>query len=863
MSFAEARARLKTADRPPRHRSPRRSGDSRSLAPAPSSVCDGDGHTAGAADRRRCPAAPSSAMCHSPSLRGIAAAQPVVAPPEVTPRPLLQLMNSAREFVINQLALVDADRRGRRPAVAQRPGARGPSVPVGRHHGGRLRHAAAAAHRARSPSRCSRWATARCWSAPSSSCAASGIRRVRRHALISRPTRSPRHFGDGQRLRRRHQLPLRGSPAGHRRRAATARGACRSPLLVLNGDILTGVAFADMLAFHREHGAELDGGCARAAICEVPYGVLDCAGGRVRAIREKPHQHVPDQRRHLSARAVGPARASRTRRRFDMTDLIQRLLDAGRRVGCFPIVEYWLDIGQPADYVQAQTDVQHREVSARCALLVTGGAGYVGSTLVPLPAGTRPPRPRARLAAPRRGVAARHLDPSRTSSFGAGDVQRSRRPCGTPRRRRRRSCISQPSSAIRPARASPSLARAVNLEALARAAGRGAARPGVRRFVFASTCSNYGRMSDPAVYVDETSGSRPCRCTRRPRWPSSRRSCWRTATAVAATPLRFATVFGVSPRMRFDLTVNEFTARAHAPAGSCRCSESSSGGPTCMCAMPRTRSRGCSRHPPRRSPAGCSMSDRTEQNYQKQQLVDLIRPYAPDAEVEYVHKAEDPRDYRVSFSRIGERARIHVASRTVPDGIAEVAALLESTERWPTGPRRGSAIADRRGRSSPCVRRKWRGNEWRYVKECLDTGWVSSVGAYVDRFEADAGRRGRHAIRGRHAVRYGGAAHRASRRGRRAGRRSAGLDADVHRAGQRHPLRRRVAGLRGRRADVLADGRRKGRRVSRGPVRLAGRRPPEPGDGSSRSGDPAGARPRSSGGHGAVHWPQLASSSLP
>lgn len=27
------------------------------------------------------------------------------------------------------------------------------------------------------------------------------------------------------------------------------------------------------------------------------------------------------------------------------------------------------------------------------------------------------------------------------------------------------------------------------------------------------------------------------------------------------------------------------------------------------------------------------------------------------------------------------------------------------------------------------------GNEWKYVKECLDTGWVSSVGAYVDRFE--------------------------------------------------------------------------------------------------------------------------------
>lgn len=29
------------------------------------------------------------------------------------------------------------------------------------------------------------------------------------------------------------------------------------------------------------------------------------------------------------------------------------------------------------------------------------------------------------------------------------------------------------------------------------------------------------------------------------------------------------------------------------------------------------------------------------------------------------------------------------------------------------------------------------GNEWKYVKECLDTNWVSSVGAFVDRFEAD------------------------------------------------------------------------------------------------------------------------------
>lgn len=34
-----------------------------------------------------------------------------------------------------------------------------------------------------------------------------------------------------------------------------------------------------------------------------------------------------------------------------------------------------------------------------------------------------------------------------------------------------------------------------------------------------------------------------------------------------------------------------------------------------------------------------------------------------------------------------------------------------------------------------------RGNEWRYIKECLDTNWVSSGGAFVDRFESEIAKR--------------------------------------------------------------------------------------------------------------------------
>lgn len=39
--------------------------------------------------------------------------------------------------------------------------------------------------------------------------------------------------------------------------------------------------------------------------------------------------------------------------------------------------------------------------------------------------------------------------------------------------------------------------------------------------------------------------------------------------------------------------------------------------------------------------------------------------------------------------------------------------------------------------SAPLHEPRFQGNEWEYVKECLDTGWVSSVGKFVDRFERD------------------------------------------------------------------------------------------------------------------------------
>jgi nucleoside-diphosphate-sugar epimerase len=67
----------------------------------------------------------------------------------------------------------------------------------------------------------------------------------------------------------------------------------------------------------------------------------------------------------------------------------------------------------------------------------------------------------------------------------------------------------------------------------------------------------------------------------------------------------------------------------------------------------------------------------TDQNFQKQQLVEMMRPHAPDAVIEFVHKTEDPRDYRVSFSRITDQLGFRI-TRTVEQGIAEIAHLVRS-----------------------------------------------------------------------------------------------------------------------------------------------------------------------------------------
>jgi len=353
MSFAEARARLKTAVIAPAASIAEAVRRLEIAGTGALLVCDGDGTLRGLltdGDVRR---AILGHVSFTEPCGGIAAAQPVVAPPDVTPEAALQLMNSAREFVINQLALVEPTgvavglllRSDLAPldqlslsAVIMAGGFGTRLLPLTEHIPKPLLPVGDRPLLDRTIGQMRR----------------AGIRRV----VVSTHFQADQittHLGDGTSRGVAISYLSEDRPLGTAG-ALRLLGEVSEPLLVVNGDILTGIRYDDMLAFHREHGAEVTVG-VRQCDLEVPYGVLECAGARVRAIREKPHQTFlinagvyllePTAQREIPVAG-----------RFDMTDLIQRLLDAGRRVACYPIVEYWLDIGQPADYVQAQTDVQ-------------------------------------------------------------------------------------------------------------------------------------------------------------------------------------------------------------------------------------------------------------------------------------------------------------------------------------------------------------------------------------------------------------------------------------------------------------------------------------------------------------------------
>jgi len=183
-----------------------------------------------------------------------------------------------------------------------------------------------------------------------------GIRRVN-ITTHYKPEKISDHFGDGSAYGVELKYVNEDRPLG----TGGALGlidAPTEPVLVINGDILTQVDFRAMLAYHQEHQAIMTVAVKQYEI-KVPYGVIECEGPRICALKEKPQMHfLVNAGVYLLEPKVYEFIPNGEH--FNMTDLIQWLLDADHIVASFPIIEYWLDIGQLKDYEKVQDDVKQR-----------------------------------------------------------------------------------------------------------------------------------------------------------------------------------------------------------------------------------------------------------------------------------------------------------------------------------------------------------------------------------------------------------------------------------------------------------------------------------------------------------------------
>jgi NDP-sugar pyrophosphorylase family protein len=126
--------------------------------------------------------------------------------------------------------------------------------------------------------------------------------------------------------------------------------------LVMNGDILTDLDYAQLLESHRESQAPITV-ATYAREVRIDFGVLETADRSVTGFTEKPTLSYtvsmgvyaiskPTLRRYPAGQAFG----------FD--DLMKDLLARGEAPASFPFDGYWLDIGRPDDYDRANAEFE-------------------------------------------------------------------------------------------------------------------------------------------------------------------------------------------------------------------------------------------------------------------------------------------------------------------------------------------------------------------------------------------------------------------------------------------------------------------------------------------------------------------------
>jgi len=128
-------------------------------------------------------------------------------------------------------------------------------------------------------------------------------------------------------------------------------------ILVTNSDLLTNLDYEHFFLEFLKQDADL----AVVTIpyhVKIPYGVLETNNDHVINLKEKPtYTYYSNGGIYLMKKEVLNRIPEETR--FDATDLMEALLKDNKKIFSYPLLGYWLDIGNPEDYEKAKNDINH------------------------------------------------------------------------------------------------------------------------------------------------------------------------------------------------------------------------------------------------------------------------------------------------------------------------------------------------------------------------------------------------------------------------------------------------------------------------------------------------------------------------
>jgi len=173
----------------------------------------------------------------------------------------------------------------------------------------------------------------------------------------------------------------------------------------------------------------------------------------------------------------------------------------------------------------------------------------------------------------------------------------------------------------------------------------------IDRFIFTSTCSNYGLRNNDTL-ADETSELNPQSLYAETKVEFEKYILNNIKSLdYSSTILRLATAFGISNRMRFDLTISEFT-RELALGKELLVFDENTWRPYCHISDISDAILKVLESPKEIVSGQIFNVGSNKENYTKKMIIELIQKYIDNPSIKYKQGGFDPRNYRVSFNKI-------------------------------------------------------------------------------------------------------------------------------------------------------------------------------------------------------------------